>query len=119
MSDESVNFTALLVDDEHYFRRFITQAIGKLGITNIVQASDGTEAVTQFKASSPDMVILDINMPNKDGLETLRDLRKLSDEVPIFISPPPPMNISSNSVWLMAPIFSCAKTCQPTNFPLN
>jgi two-component system chemotaxis response regulator CheY len=85
MSDETANFTALLVDDELYFRRFISQAISKLGVTNIVQASDGTEAVTQFEASSPDMVILDIYMPNKDGLETLRDLRKISDEVPIFM----------------------------------
>jgi CheY-like chemotaxis protein len=48
MSDETANFTALLVDDELYFRRFISQAISKLGVTNIVQASDGTEAVTQF-----------------------------------------------------------------------
>ena len=85
MSDETANFTALLVDDELYFRRFISQAISKLGVTNIVQASDGTEAVTQFEASSPDMGILDIYMPNKDGLETLRDLRKISDEVPIFM----------------------------------
>lgn len=85
MSTESPNFTALLVDDELYFRRFISQAIGKSGVTNIVQASDGFEAVTQFESAKPDMVILDINMPNKDGLETLRDLRKLSDEVPIFM----------------------------------
>ncbi len=85
MSEASTTFTALIVDDELYFRRFITQAIGKLGATNIVQTADGFEAATQFEASKPDMVILDINMPNKDGLETLRDLWKLSDEVPIFM----------------------------------
>ncbi|GAB5559178.1 MAG: hypothetical protein SynsKO_08250 [Synoicihabitans sp.] len=85
MSEDSNQFTALIVDDELYFRRFITQAIGKLGVNNVVQASDGFEAVTQFEATKPDMVILDINMPNKDGLETLRDLRQLSDEVPIFM----------------------------------
>lgn len=85
MSTEPSKFTALLVDDELYFRRFISQVIGKSGVSNIVQAADGFEAVTQFEATKPDMVILDINMPNKDGLATLRDLRKLSDEVPIFM----------------------------------
>lgn len=85
MSTDSSNFTALLVDDELYFRRFISQVIGKSGVSNIVQAADGFEAVTQSEATKPDMVILDINMPNKNGLATLRDLRKTSDEVPIFM----------------------------------
>ena len=85
MSTDSSNLTALLVDDELYFRRFISQVIGKSGVSNIVQAADGFEAVTQFEATKPDMVILDINMPNKNGLATLRDLRKTSDEVPIFM----------------------------------
>ena len=85
MSTDSSNFTALLVDDELYFRRFISQVIGKSGVSNIIQAADGFEAVTQFEATKPDMVILDINMPNKNGLATLRDLRKTSDEVPIFM----------------------------------
>ena len=85
MSTDSSNLTALLVDDELYFRRFISQVIGKSGVSNIIQAADGFEAVTQFEATKPDMVILDINMPNKNGLATLRDLRKTSDEVPIFM----------------------------------
>tara|TARA_B110000459_G_C16406432_1_gene401012 strand:+ start:116 stop:529 length:414 start_codon:yes stop_codon:yes gene_type:complete len=85
MSTDSSNLTALLVDDELYFRRFISQVIGKSGVSNIIQAADGFEAVTQFEATKPDMVILDINMPNKNGLATLRDLRKISDEVPIFM----------------------------------
>ena len=51
----------------------------------MVQAADGFEAVNQFKLFKPDFVILDINMPHKDGLETLRDLRSISSEVPIFM----------------------------------
>jgi len=51
----------------------------------MVQAADGFEAVNQFKLFKPDFVVMDINMPHKDGLETLRDLRKISDEVPIFM----------------------------------
>ncbi len=85
MTDSTHKITALLVDDELYFRRFISQVIRKLGIESMVQAADGFEAVNQFKLFKPDFVILDINMPHKDGLETLRDIRKISDEVPIFM----------------------------------
>lgn len=85
MSDPDNEFTALLVDDEHYFRRFISGALRTLGIGKSIEAADGFEAVTQFETGKPDFVFLDINMPNKDGLETLRDLRKISDDVPIFM----------------------------------
>lgn len=85
MSESTKPLTALLVDDELYFRRFISQVIKKLGIESMVQAADGFEAVNQFRLFKPDFVILDINMPHKDGLETLKDLRKISDEVPIFM----------------------------------
>ena len=85
MSENTKPLTALLVDDELYFRRFISQVIKKLGIESMVQAADGFEAVNQFKLFKPDFVIMDINMPHKDGLETLRDLRKISDAVPIFM----------------------------------
>jgi len=85
MSEPAAEFTALLVDDENYFRRFIAQALKKLGVSRTVEAADGFEAVTQFEQAKPDFVFLDINMPNKDGLETLRDLRAISDDVPIFM----------------------------------
>ena len=85
MPENTKPLTALLVDDELYFRRFISQVIKKLGIESMVQAADGFEAVNQFKLFKPDFVIMDINMPHKDGLETLRDLRKISDAVPIFM----------------------------------
>ena len=85
MSESAADFTALLVDDEHYFRRFISQALKKLGIATSVEASDGVEAVSQFQKHKPDFIFLDINMPNKDGLETLRDLREISEDVPIFM----------------------------------
>jgi len=85
MSENPSKLTALLVDDELYFRRFISQVLRKLGLESMVQAADGFEAVNQFKLFKPDFVVMDINMPHKDGLETLRDLRKISDEVPIFM----------------------------------
>jgi CheY-like chemotaxis protein len=85
MSEPATDFTALLVDDEHYFRRFIAQALKKLGIAHSIEASDGFEAVTQFEQQKPDFVFLDINMPNKGGLETLRDLRAISDDALIFM----------------------------------
>ncbi len=77
--------TVMLVDDERYFRHFVGQVLRKQGITNILHAHDGVQALEVFRLSKPDFVILDLNMPHMDGVETLHALRQLSPELPIVI----------------------------------
>ncbi|MDP1581649.1 MAG: response regulator transcription factor [Candidatus Didemnitutus sp.] len=79
------NRTALLIDDEAYFRHFVGEILRRNLITTVIEARDGEEAITLFEQHKPDFVLLDINMPRKDGIETLIELRNISAEVPIVM----------------------------------
>lgn len=85
ISSQLSSVTALVVDDEAYFRRFLGKLLLTEGIGSVVEARDGREALDLFRIAQPELVILDINMPRQDGIETLRALRALSPEVPIVM----------------------------------
>lgn len=65
----------LLVDDAAFMRMMIKDALTKNGYTNIIEAADGQQACDQYAAEKPDLVIMDITMPNKTGIEALRDIK--------------------------------------------
>jgi len=66
----------LLVDDSVTMRRIQKTQIGTLGITDIIEAGDGQEALTKLKSSMPiDLVLLDWNMPVMDGITFLKTVR--------------------------------------------
>lgn len=66
-------YKILVVDDEINIRRLVQVNLEKEGYI-IDQASDGVEALEKVKENKPDLVILDVMMPRKDGFETLKDL---------------------------------------------
>ena len=61
----------LLVDDAAFMRMMIKDTLSKNGYTDLYEASDGVQAVQMFSEINPDLVIMDITMPNMDGLEAL------------------------------------------------
>lgn len=65
----------LLVDDAAFMRMMIKDALTKNGYTAIIEAGDGEQACAQYEAEKPDLVIMDITMPNKTGIEALRDIK--------------------------------------------
>ena len=75
----------LLVDDEAHVRLYVKAVVRSMGCEVVAEAGDGKRALELFEQHSPDLVLLDINMPVMDGLTALRELRKRSDKVAIVM----------------------------------
>jgi two-component system, OmpR family, response regulator len=75
----------LVVDDDPHIRDVVRFAFEKTGMT-ISTAQDGKEALRQFDRSVHELVVLDIGMPEMDGLEVCRQIRKTSDTPILFLS---------------------------------
>jgi DNA-binding NarL/FixJ family response regulator len=61
----------LLVDDEPHVRKFIGILVRRLGSPVISEAGNGEEALAKFALESPDLVLLDVNLPGMDGIQIL------------------------------------------------
>lgn len=68
----------LIVDDERHIRNLIRLIVTSLGAEVVAEAGDGEQALAQYKQFSPDMVLLDINMPKLDGISVLKEIMKLN-----------------------------------------
>ncbi len=75
--------TVLIADDDPSLRQVITAVLQEDGF-NVIQAADGAECLRMAYARHPDLVLLDIMMPNKDGREVCQQLREVS-AVPIIM----------------------------------
>lgn len=76
-------YTVLVVDDEPPIRRFLRTSLGAAGY-RVVAAESAAEAIAMLVAESPDVVILDLGLPDKSGLEVIADIRQRSP-VPIIV----------------------------------
>ena len=75
----------LVVDDDPHIREVIRVALRKAGMT-ASEAADGKAALTRFANDRPDLIVLDVGMPEFDGLEVCRQIRKSSDVPILFLS---------------------------------
>ena len=74
----------LVVDDEEQIRRLICQTLERAGY-HVTEARDGKEALLLHRLAPADLVIMDILMPDQDGLETTVALRQESPDVKIIV----------------------------------
>lgn len=65
----------MVVDDAAFMRMMVKDTLSKGGYTDICEASDGAEALQKYKEESPALVLMDITMPNMDGLEALKAIK--------------------------------------------
>lgn len=78
-------FRILVVDDESRILNFLSSKLRASGY-EVITAGNGLEALEQVQAQEPDLVVLDIVMPKKDGFETLKELRTFSPVPTIVLS---------------------------------
>lgn len=73
---------ALLIEDEEDVRETIRSMLSSAGF-EVTEAKDGREGVAQFRLTNPDVIITDILMPGREGIETIMEIRRENTEVPI------------------------------------
>jgi class 3 adenylate cyclase len=81
------SFCILVVDDSRTLRRILIRELNSLGFQNIVEAADGIEAIEVVKSKSIDLMLLDMEMPELDGLGVLEALKsdELYKNLPIIV----------------------------------
>ncbi|WP_135076571.1 response regulator [Terasakiella sp. SH-1] len=77
--------TVLIVDDTQTIRTMMSVMIEAMGATVVGQACDGVEAEEMFTELKPDLTLLDIEMPRKNGIDTLKSLLKINPAAKVIM----------------------------------
>ena len=77
--------TILLTDDEAHIRKFIGLVLRKFDNPKLVEAADGNQAVQLYKQNHPDLVLLDVNMPNMDGVRALEEIKRYDPDAVVVM----------------------------------
>ena len=75
---------ALIVDDEEDFLLVLKKRVIDAGF-DVITAENGNEALDKIKHENPDIILLDIMMPDMGGLDVLRNIREYDKNIPVFI----------------------------------
>ena len=78
-------YKILVVDDAGFMRKMVQTHLNKAGYDNFIEGADGQQAVDLYREQNPDLVIMDITMPNLDGIEALRQIKTEDPEAKIVM----------------------------------
>ena len=81
-----MNKTILICDDEKHMLRLLAFTLGKTGCV-VESVSDGNQALARIARGGVDLLVIDVMMPDKDGFETVRELRLMPEgkQLPVII----------------------------------
>jgi len=79
----NVDSYVLLVEDDQISQMIISQIVKGLGV-KLKVTGDGLEALDEIKSTQFDLILSDINMPNYDGFELLKQLNDLGSDIPVI-----------------------------------
>ena len=77
--------TVMIVDDAAFMRMMLKDVLSKGGYETIIEADNGKKAVEKYKELMPDLVIMDITMPEMDGLEAVKEIMKINKDAKVIM----------------------------------
>ena len=77
--------TVLIVDDAAFMRMMIKDILEKNGYEVVGEAENGNVAVEKYKELSPDLVTMDITMPEKDGISALKEIKEVDPDAKVIM----------------------------------
>ncbi len=75
----------LIVDDAAFMRMMIRDVLSKNGYEVLGEAENGQKAIEKYKELNPDLVIMDITMPEVDGIQAVKEIKKISPDAKIVM----------------------------------
>ncbi|MFC4320171.1 response regulator [Litchfieldia salsa] len=75
----------LIVDDAAFMRMMIKDILSKNGFDVVAEAADGAQAVEKYQEHQPDLVTMDITMPEMDGITALKEIKKLNPSAKVIM----------------------------------
>ncbi|SDT46002.1 two-component system, chemotaxis family, response regulator CheY [Paenibacillaceae bacterium GAS479] len=75
----------LIVDDAAFMRMMIRDILTKNGYEVVGEAQDGSQAIEKYKELKPDLITMDITMPEMDGIAALKEIKKMDGNVKVIM----------------------------------
>lgn len=88
----------LIVDDAAFMRMMIKDILTKNGYDVVAEAADGAQAIEKYKEHRPDLVTMDITMPEVDGISALKEIKKIEPDAKVIMC-----SAMASRRWLLMP----------------
>lgn len=83
MRPGSSHNVVMIVDDDMFIRKILRSAVQ--GVANVIEIGDGAEVKQAYLLNKPDIVFLDIHLPNKEGIDILKEIRETDKDAHIVM----------------------------------